>query len=164
MKTIRKYTPLNDLYINDLHESNFIINPNNKELGVIDLDSCKVGTNTAFPAKFLTTKSLLNYAPNKYQINKDLSTPGYVTADKNSDLYCYNMIILNYLYGDNVDRMDVLTYYDYLNYLNTIGIHKGLLDAFHLLLANTDNKNPMKYLDSLTDKQVYQAKRKVYKS
>lgn len=162
MKTIRKYSPLKDLYLNDLHESNFIIHPNNKELSVIDLDSCKIGSNIAFQSRFLTDKSLLNNVPYKYQINYDISIPGYVTADQNSDLYCYNMIILNYLYGANVDHLDLASFYQYLNYLKSIGINNELLDSFNRLVINADNKNPVNYLDSLTAEQVYRSKQTVY--
>ena len=38
LHNIRKYTPLNSIYINDLHESNFIVDNNNRELKVIDLE------------------------------------------------------------------------------------------------------------------------------
>ncbi len=39
---IRKTTPLKDFYINDLNVTNFIVNPSNCELSIIDLDSAKM--------------------------------------------------------------------------------------------------------------------------
>ncbi len=65
LKYIRKTTPLKDLYINDLHEANFIANTDKGELYVIDLDSCKIGINTACPARYLTTNALLNNVKGK---------------------------------------------------------------------------------------------------
>lgn len=43
LKMIRKYTPVKDLYLNDLHESNFIANSKNKAIRVVALDGCKIG-------------------------------------------------------------------------------------------------------------------------
>lgn len=163
MKAIRKYTPLNNIYLNDLHDSNFIVNPNKKQLYVIDLDSCKIGANSSFPARFLTPFSLLNAVSNKYQINTDQNIPGYVTADENSDLYCYNIMILNYLYGSNVNGFNITEFYDYLNYLEYIGTNNKLLDIFGRIVTNGDNKNPVNYLDYLTNEQVYRAKGTIYK-
>lgn len=162
LKTIRKYSPLNDIYISDLHESNFMVNHNNKQLYVVDLDSCKIAGNTAFPAKYLTSKSLLQYTPNKYKINTDDSIPGYVTADESSDLYCYNIMILNFLYGSNVNNLPLVDFYNYLNYLNYIGLDKQLLDCFDRVANTNKNKNPVNYLDSLTDVHIGRAKKIVY--
>lgn len=162
LKTIRKYTTLKDFYINDLHESNFMVNHNNKQLYVIDLDSCKISSNMAFPAKYLTEKSILNSTPNKYNINNDLNIPGYVTANESSDLFCYNIMILNFLYGDNINNFSMSEFYEYLNYLKYIGVNEDLLDNFDRIANNRNNKNPSNYLDLLTSEQVCRAKKNVY--
>jgi len=162
MKNIRKYTALTDIYINDLHESNFMVNHNNKQLYVIDLDSCKISSNTAFPAKYLTPFSFLQYTPNKYKINSDENIPGYVTADESSDLYCYNIMILNFLYGSNVNNFSVDEFYNYLNYLKHIGVNNELLDYFDRLATNSRNKNPVNCLDTLTSEQICRANKNVY--
>ena len=83
---IRKTTPLKDFYINDLNVTNFIVNPSNCELSIIDLDSAKIGTNAACPARLLTPKALLNNVKGKYNINEDKDVLGHVIADENSDL------------------------------------------------------------------------------
>ncbi len=163
LKSIRRYTPLNSIFLNDLHESNFLVDQNKKQLYVIDLDSCKIGTNVAFPSKFLTPKALLNNAPNKYKINNDeMNVPGYVTADENSDLYCYNIMILNYLYGDNLNNFNLQEFYEYLNYLEYIGVHRDLTSIFSRIVVGASNKNPSNYLDLLTNEQIYRAKSSVY--
>ncbi len=163
LQAIRKYTPLKTLYLNDLHESNFIVNTDNKQLYVVDLDSCKIGSNLSFPARYLTPSSLLNEVHGKYKINDDNSIPGYVMADENSDLYCYNIMILNYLYGNNVNSMNSSEFYEYLNYLNKIGVNGSLLNSFSAIIVNKDNENPVNYLDYLTTEQIYRAKSIVYK-
>jgi len=163
LHNIRRYTPLKDIYINDLHESNFIVDNKNKELKVIDLDSCKIGSNEPFAARFLTPISIISDV-NKYKINKDPNSNGYIIPDSNTDLYCYSMIILNYLYGGKASNFNIEEFYEYLNYLESIGLNKDLINIFNkILISNCKNENPVNYLDSLTSEQVYRSKSSVYK-
>lgn len=161
LHNIRKYTPLKDIYINDLHDSNFIVDSNNRELKVIDLDSCKICSNEPFPARFLTSKAMI-VGIDKYKLNEDKHSDGYIVPNSDTDLYCYNMIVLNYLYGENLGSSRIENFYEYLNYLEAIGLNKELLNIFSKLVANCKNENPLNYLDSLTSEQVYRAKKQVY--
>ena len=162
LRNIRQYTPLKDIYINDLHESNFIVNPNNRSLQSIDLDSCKIGTNTVFPSRFLGPSQLLKDNENKYRPNPETNGSGYIIPSEDTDLYCYMMIILNYLYGGKVNSMNIIEFYEYMNYLSKIGIHKELLDIFEKLINTCHNENPVNLLDSLTEENVCRANIKVY--
>lgn len=162
LHNIRKYTPLNSIYINDLHDSNFIVDNNNRELKVIDLDSCKICSNEPFAARYLTEKSMVS-GIEKYKVNQDSHSNGYIVPNSDSDLYCYSMIILNYLYGDKISSIGIENFYEYLNYLEIIGVNKELLDIFSkLLIGNCKNENPVNYLDSLTSEQICRSKRFVY--
>ena len=165
LKNIREYTPLKDIFINDLQESNFIINPNNRSLKTIDLDSCKITSNSAFPARYLSDRSLIGkvdfpkYVKNTYP---KLNEGDYI-ANAESDMYCYSMIILNFLFGHNISRIKVEDFYTYLSYLSDIGIHKELLDCFEQLLRYDPNTNPVHFIDSLTYTHVGRAREAVYK-
>lgn len=163
LKYIRKTTPLKDFYINDLYDSNFIANMDKGELYVIDLDSCKIGTNSAFPARYLTSQALLNNVKGKYNFIDDDNIPAHVVADENTDIYCYIIVILNYLYGGNMNNLSLDKFYDYLNYLEYIGVDKELVEYFSRIVINKENENPVNLLDSITDKQAYRAKEMVYK-
>ena len=162
LKNIRNYTELNHLYINDLHEANILINPNNKELKFIDLDSSKILNNCSFPSRYLSKNNFLIDKPHKYLYNNAEDGTGHLIANENSDLFCYNIIVLNFLYGENVIRMPLDEFYNYLNYLNDINVNKGLLDCFEKISIGCDNQNPIYYLDSLTDNQICRAKKIVY--
>jgi len=161
LHNIRKYTPLKDFYINDLHDSNFIVDENKRELNVIDLDSCKICSNEPFAARFLTPRSIIK-GIDKYKLNEDMHSNGYIVPSSDSDIYCYIMIILNYLYGNKLSSMGIENFYEYLNYLEDIGINKELLAIFSKVVANCKNENPLYYLDSLTSEQIYRAKESVY--
>ncbi len=163
LKTMRKYTPLKDFYLNDLHDSNFIVNTRTKSLEGIDLDSCKIANNVSFPARFLTPFSLLNNVNGKYRINKEEYGSGYVIADENSDIYCYIMIILNYLFGSNLGGMSIEDFYTYLNYLDRIGINQELLNIIEKIVINCPNINPEPYLETLTSENIIRARENIYK-
>ena len=138
------------------NNSNFIVidtDNYSKELRVIDLDSCKIGANDPSPARFLTPLSLLNVS-NKYKVNNDENCLGHIIADRNSDLYCYCMIILNYLFGKTINKLSIDEFYRCINHLDTIGIDKELVDILYKIVNNCDNDNPMNYLDSITEKQI----------
>ena len=160
MSAIRNHTDLKDLYLCDLHASNFIVKPDNKEIGVVDLDSCKIKGNKTSISLFLNPMALLNTVKGKYKINQD----DRVIADENSDLYCYNMMILSFLFGSTeVNYMSLEEFYNYLNYLKNIGISNELVNVFGDLVSNKANSNPVHLISSLNDEQICRAKCIVYK-
>ena len=160
MKLRREYTSISDFYINDLHESNFIVDKSD-DVKVIDIDSCKINGNGIFNSKYLSTKSFINeiykyqknnsqnkYAENPYhKYSTDIS--GAFVPDENTDLYCYIIVILNFLYQDNISRFTLEEFYDYIEYLQSIGMDKELLDIFDRIVSETANVNPYMLLDSL---------------
>lgn len=78
-------------------------------------------------------------------------------VDENTDLYCYTIIILNYLYGENINNMQIEEFY---NYLNNIGIDYKLLECFERIVSNGNNINPVLYIDNLTVSQIGKARKK----
>ena len=166
MKLVREYSGISEFYLNDLHESNFIVDKNNK-VRVIDIDSCKINGNQIFSSKYLSSKSFINeickyqkndgmdkykkYESEKYSYRKySTDTSGSFVPDENTDLYCYIMVILNFLYGDNIGNFTIQEFYDYLEYLKQIGIDFEILKYFEKIASNSPNENPYELLDSLT--------------
>ena len=160
LHNIRKFTPLNNIFINDLHECNFIVNPNNRELYTIDLDSCKIGNNLTFTSRYLTPFSIISDVP-KYSIDHT-GGEGYLEPDENTDIYCYIMVILNYLFGRSVASFPIEEFYNYLNYLESVGVDRELIEIFEKVLVAAPNENPVNYLDRLTDTEIYRAREIVY--
>lgn len=164
LEQIRKYTPFNDFYLNDIHESNFIVNPYKKTITAVDLDRSRVCSKANFASRYLTPLALLNNVKDKYKIIEDNSSSlGYVEADSNTDLYCYIIMILNYLYGENINNLNLEDFYNYLTYLEKIGINKELIEIFKNIVSNKDNENPYDLLDTLTTEQVARSRKIVYK-
>lgn len=166
LDNIRKYTELKDIFIGDLQEYNFLVNPYSKDLYVVDLDSCKINNNIPSPSKYLTKNNLITNSLHKYKVN-NINNFNYINAyiipDSNSDLYCYNIMVLNYLYGANINNISLLEYYNYLNYLEYIGLDKELLTIFNNLITSENNYNIAPYLDTITKENIIRSNNKVYR-
>lgn len=170
LKYIRRDTPLKSIFLNDLHAGNFIVT-NKEELKVVDLDSAKICDNKPFPSRYLLPNTLLKNS-NKYKVfeesmqkykeNAYVKNLGYIDADEETDLYCYNITILNYLYKGNVHRMEIDEFYKYLNYLDSLCINDELLSIFERIILNCKNKNPKELLEELTTTQIGRANNKVF--
>ena len=159
MQNIRKYTNLNNFYLGDIHEDNFIVERDKQEIYIVDLDSCKIAGNKSFPGRYLTNSSLIKYNNTKYQTLSQTDDLADYKIDENTDIYCYIIIILNYLYDGRVDRLSLDKFYDFINYLEDIKVNIELIECFNKIVVGGNNINPCNYLDTLTPKQVAGARR-----
>lgn len=150
MSNVREYTSVKDFYLNDLHENNLIFNKKTGKINVVDLDSCKIGDNFPFVSKYLSPISPINEV-NKYRkLNIDYIGGSFI-PDENTDLFCYTVMILNYLYGGRITSLSISEYYDYLTYLHSIGVSHELVDKFSLIYTEKNNENIYEYLDELVN-------------
>lgn len=159
MQNIRKYTNLNNFYLGDIHEDNFLVERDKQEIYIVDLDSCKIAGNKSFPGRYLTNSSLIKYSNTKYQTLSQTDDLADYKIDENTDIYCYIIIILNYLYDGRVDRLSLDKFYDFINYLEDIKVNIELIECFNKIVVGGNNINPCNYLDTLTPKQVAGARR-----
>lgn len=160
IRKLNNYNQSINFYLNDIHEANFILDQSG-HIKVVDVDSCKIGNNIPVIAKYLTPFSPIDELPEKYKRYNDAKI-GYIVPDFNSDLYCYNLMILNYLYKDNIQKLDIAEFYSYLNYLISIGFSYELVDCFSKLYQYENNVNPYELLD-LIPKDMGRAHHKIYK-
>lgn len=161
MKNIRKYTELKDFYIGDIHEDNFLVDTEKQEIFVADLDSCKIADNKSFPGRYLTTTSLLRYNEIKYLLLDEPDRIADYKVTEETDIYCYIIMILNYLYDGRIDRLSIEEFYRFINYLDDIEVNKELIESFEKIVVGAPNVNPVNYLDTLSSKQIAKA-RKLY--
>ena len=159
MQNIRKYTNLNNFYLGDIHEDNFLVERDKQEIYIVDLDSCKIEGNKSFPVRYLTNSSLIKYNNTKYQTLSQTDDLADYKIDENTDIYCYIIMILNYLYDGRVDRLSLDKFYDFINYLEDIKVNIELIECFNKIVVGGNNINPCNYLDTLTPKQVAGARR-----
>lgn len=151
MKKVRQYTSITDFYLNDLHENNFILNKNTGRINVVDMDSCKINGNSTFISRYLFPFSPISDVSKYVQLEQIQSVGGVYKIDENTDLFCYIVMILNYLSGTKITSLSIDEYYDYLSYLHSIGVSYELIDMFALVYTGHDNVNPYEYLDELVN-------------
>ena len=141
MKHLRNNGIIDDFYLNDLHEGNFIYNIESGHLNVIDIDSASISGNKPFASKYLTPFSQVAEMPYKYKVSSETKYPGYIIPSENSDLYCYNVMVLNYLFHDKITKLDITEFYVYLNYLESLGYSYDILDTFSKIYEPCDNES-----------------------
>ena len=154
MQNIRKYTNLNNFYLGDIHEDNFIVDKAGV-LRTIDLDGGKFSEDSNPVVKYLSPVSLFAKCNTpKYKI--DMSNPYFASyiVDENTDIYCYSIVILNYLYNGKINGVSMNEFYDFLTKMSDIGIDKELIGCFERLFDDRDNVNPCDYIDTLTPIQI----------
>lgn len=146
MQNIRKYTNLNNFYLGDIHEDNFLVERDKQEIYIVDLDSCKIAGNKSFPGRYLTNSSLIKYNNTKYQTLSQTDDLADYKIDENTDIYCYIIMILNYLYDGRVDRLSLDKFYDFINYLEDIKVNIELIECFNKIVVGGNNINPCNIL------------------
>ena len=128
----------NKFQFGDLNEFNFIIDKNN-QVKAIDLDSAYLGVGEPLSmAYYLLKNQYIKSIPEKYKSSKK----GIVIPNNNTDLYCYNMILLNALSKEKLYRKDINTYYEYLDYIKHLSLPSDLLESFNNIYIPKDNINP----------------------
>ena len=148
MSNIRKFSQVKDFYLNDIHENNFIVEKSSDSIRVVDIDSCKINGNFTFGSRYLSPMSMANNIT-KYKHETNGICGGFFIPTEDTELYCYIIMILNTLYGGGFNRVSLEEFYNYLEYLNSIGVSLELVDKFEKIVSNTHNENPYEFLDEL---------------
>ena len=157
---VRRIESKHKMFFADLNEFNFVID-SNKRLRAIDLDSSYIeGIDITPPdmAYYLLKNHYLSSLPKKYPTTKE----GVIIPNENSDLYCYNMIVLNALSGERMFKIDIEIYYQYLRYLEQIGVQEELIDTFRAIYQPRNNSNPRSLLEDLPENIEVKANIKVF--
>ena len=152
---VRKVRHMSNFAICDLHEGNVLVNPTKKEIKIVDMDTCKIGKGFSFEAKYMTPQSLAMQFPKKYSRVKKF---GYIEATPQSDLYCYTIMIMNYIAKYNMSTIDVESFCNYIDYLNYIGVNHELLDIFYNIISRKPNVNPDYLLDSISEDILFKSR------
>ena len=153
VERVKKIKDINFRF-NDLHEYNFLVTGDN-EIRVVDLDSvCLTGE---YPIS-----SYYGYMGNLSSINKYKSNYAGITyPSRNLDLLSYNIMVLNTLADDNMLSVGISDYFEYINYLDTLGYGDDLLNSFRKIYDESDNINSANYFDQIPMDKVYQSSRKL---
>lgn len=140
MKNLREKYDMLDFFLNDLHECNFVLDIHTGLLHVVDLDSCSINGNLKFGAKYLSFLTpLSNFS--KYKNVETFSCGADFIPSKDTDYYCYAIILLNFLSGINFSKLSLKDAYEYFNYLSSLKISKELVDGLAKIYSSDANTN-----------------------
>ena len=129
----------------DLNEFNFIIDEDDK-VKAIDLDSAYLGVGEPLSmAYYLLKNKYIASIPDKYRS----TSKGIIIPSDDTDLYCYNMILLNALAKENIYKKDITTYYQYLSYIKELGMPDELLESLGNIYIPKHNLNPRGSLEDI---------------
>jgi hypothetical protein len=154
-----------EFYFGDLHEYNFLVDNNTKDISVVDLDSSAITRKNPLETKYVIIDEK-THGMKKYKVNKALRS--YPSID--IDNYCYNTMVLNFLAGERINRLSYGEYFDYINYLCNIGIiPREMRDVFINHYTDKSNELVVDYLDDVPSEMerggyvVYRALQKIKK-
>lgn len=145
----------------DLHPYNILVDEEDN-IKFVDLDSAYLGSRLPNPSMYLATSRELLKNTNKYPVI-NLDYIGLNIPNDNTDLYCYNMMILEFLAKDKIRNKSVDEYYSYIGYLQSLGYGPDLLESFFKLPINSNNTNPYMYLDQIPRDMIGRSSYTVYK-
>jgi len=138
---------LKQFYLADVNENNFVVDRDNV-VHAVDLDSCKIGNNLPFPSRYIhSIGNKPNLLTNKYKKNNQ----GVYIPDNNTEMACYNIMVLNTIASGRVDRLSIDEYYYYLEYLKAIGYDYEVIDYFSSVYSADLAKNPAEILDFIPE-------------
>ena len=170
LEKIKSTYPKYNAAFSDVHTDNFLVdditvdkNRNITNLSIVacDTDSMRILDSKGNPAYYLCDSEKLSEF-DKYQ----LDTEHIIIPDSNTDIYCYIMIILDFISRSNyVYCLNDSEYNRYLDYLDSINVNPDLLKAFASVYDDTtDNITPLPYLDSLNEIDENASLQSFYKS
>ena len=157
LEKIKSTNPEYNAAFSDVHIDNFLIddisvdeNRNINHLSIVacDTDSMKIKDSKGNPAYYLyDSDKLVNF--NKYKLDSEKM----IIPDSNTDIYCYIMLILDFISKNGYAYcLSVNEYNRYLDYLDKLGIDSKLLESFaSVYKKDIDNISPLPYLDALYD-------------
>lgn len=154
-KLIEKIQKQNILKFNlgDLQEYNFVIDANNN-IHAVDLDSVYLEGIIPTQARYLYRNACISHFKNKYRYYSS----SVVYPNNNTDLLCYNLIILNTIFNRDFSYISLNDFQKYIRYLKYIGCGKELLNSFNRMYSNYDNINPYSYLEQIPYNNIMEAK------
>ena len=146
-----------NFFLGDLHEANFIIDAKGN-LKVCDLDSACFSDCIHFTSKYLFLNPNIDDFSSKYKLDENLIN----IPSRNTDLFCYIIIILNALSKTDFSNVSIQQFYSYMNYLEDLHFPLELLNCIEKIYRNCDNENPLPYLENIPMNTAYQAHHLVY--
>lgn len=149
-----------EFYFGDLQSYNFLIG---KDLSiyVVDLDSSAIRDDEKLEAKYIILDQKAQKV-SKYRADNS----GRIYPSTDTDIFCYNTMVLNHLAGRPLHRLSFDDYYQYICYLKDCAIPQEMIDIYANIYTDKKNESVGDYLDFLptdyprVDYRVYSSLKK----
>lgn len=152
-----------NLYFGDLHEGNIILDTK-RNLRIVDTTSLYIENTHHFLFENPNDVPESKYLEYNKEIKKEKYHNKYkqgylhsIIPSKDSDIFCYIIIILNTLAQLEASMLNYNSLLNYLDYLENIGIDLNFLYSVTTLFSLSPNINPYKYISSITNEQINEA-------
>jgi len=150
------------LQFGDLNEYNFIMNRKGT-IKAVDLDSSYLGVGEPSDmVYYLLRNPYIRHIPDKYPTTIRLN----IIPNDDTDLFCYNMMILKALSGEDFSPKSREVFDAYIDYLRTLDIPSEYIESLEVLYSNKPNLNPRESLMGISsstaqkmDYSVFQKKK-----
>ncbi len=146
----QKEGKLKNFFIGDIHEANILIDSITKKIQFCDLDSCKIGDNLPFRTKYIRFYNMRQFINSHLSFKYPANNLEYI-PNHNTDLYCYNAMILNLLFHIDIRFLSFTDFCKEIYQLREQGLPKPLFQTFLNLYNTIDNENPYHYLDTIPE-------------
>ena len=146
MEEFRKYDKrLSNFYIGDIHSSNFLVLKDT--IKIIDLDSCTIGNADPSISYYLSGNFKLDSFRGKYDFLDSCKT--IMKSTNNTEIYAYTMMFLSFLANYKISSLNIDDYYEYIDYLEAVGMNKELCNSFRNIYTYKENINFHESLDNI---------------
>ena len=153
-----KKIPYN-IALGDFHENNIIIT-NDGQIKIIDLNGICLNPKDIPNCKYLNMAfDELHYNKPKYETDSILRE---VTPNRDTDIFCYGMMIMNFISQSEFGKLPYYKIKRYLDYLKTIGFSTEFINCITKLYSSDKNENPYPYIEDITEEMMENASMKVY--
>lgn len=130
----------------DLHEGNILIEKGDVPR-FVDLNGISLNNKSVPNCKYLKAcRDDLMIFPKKYKT----SSLCEIIPSHNTDIFCYEMILMNYISKSDFSRMPVYKVKEYLNYLKSLGFPEQFIHCISKLYSSEENENAYRELSNIT--------------
>lgn len=134
----------NDIFIGDLHGDNVLVE-HNGDIHIIDIDG--FSTSECGITCPLTANAIAGDIP---RIEKYYHRSGKFRISRDSDIFCFYLLLLGWLSKENTFRWSRSELSDYLEYLKSIGFPDSIYNKIHRLYSEKPNVIDMGSLRNLS--------------
>lgn len=153
-----KKIPYN-IVLGDFHENNIIIT-DDYQIRIIDLNGMCLNPEDIPNCKYLNIAvDELRHKGPKYEVN----ILGEVTPNNDTDIFCYGMILMNFISQCEFAKLPYYEIKRYLNHLKLIGFSIEFIDCIEKLYSSNKNENPYPYIESISKEMLEKASIKSYR-